>query len=172
MSLLVAMMVAQFFFVTFYLPVQLVDERVDGGVHSGSGGVGMQLPSGDVHRGLGALGPVPRLQGDIHVGYVIEMPLEFLQLGRNVASQPLADIEMLTADVHLHEVIGASWLGREVALVCGRRRLGRNIASLRHLPMVRFDAGDAPRTKVPLPAFTPTAMSDRVLPPPAAMGEL
>jgi hypothetical protein len=122
MSLHVAMVVTELFLVTLDLPVQLVHERVHGSVHSGAGRVGMQLPSGNVHSGFGALGPISGLESDVHIRDVVKMSLELLQLGRNVASQPLADIEMLTAYVHLHGVTGLSWFGREEALFRERRR--------------------------------------------------
>ena len=122
MSLHVAMVVTELFLVTLDLPIQFVYERVHGSVHSGAGRVGMQLPSGNVHSGFSALGAIAGLERDVHIRDVVKVPLEFLQLGRNVAFQPFADIEMLTAYVHLHGVAGLSWLGREEALFRERGR--------------------------------------------------
>ena len=69
------------------LPVELVDQGVDGRVHVVLDRVGKQGVAADVDRGLRLVPQLLDRQDAVHVGDVVEMPFQARQLAVDVVAQ-------------------------------------------------------------------------------------
>src|SRR5262252_1226883 len=84
------------------LAVELVDQRIDGGVEIFRDRVGEQFRTARVYRGFRFLDQFLDGQYDVHVGDVVVMAFQPVELARDVIAQRVSDIDVMPGDAQLH----------------------------------------------------------------------
>gem|GEM_PF-5894261 len=97
-----ATVVLPFLLVLDDLPVELVDEGVDGGIEVGVGGFGKDLAPGDQQLHFGALHQLLDREDDVDVDDLIEVVADPAQLGGDVLAQGGGDFHMVSTDGEVH----------------------------------------------------------------------
>src|SRR5690606_28845437 len=95
-------MVGELLFVLFDLPIELVDEHIDGGVHVGLDGVGVYRAAADLYGGFGPVLQFLHREDAVDIGHVVEMPLELCELGADVIAKGRRDLDVMTGNAPLH----------------------------------------------------------------------
>src|SRR5690606_1124616 len=97
-------MIDELLFVLSYPSVELVDERVDGGVHVLLDGIRVDLPAIDVYRGLGLVPQLLDPEDAMHVRYEVEVPFDLLDLVADITPQRRGDFQLVARNTQLHLV--------------------------------------------------------------------
>ena len=84
------------------LPVELVDEGVDGGIEVGVGGFGKDLAPGYKQLHFGALHQLLDREDDVDVDDVVEVVADPAQLAGDVLAQGGGDFQMVSTDGEVH----------------------------------------------------------------------
>src|SRR5882672_1717790 len=103
-------MVRELFLALLHPPVELVDERVDRGVHVAVDGVGMDAPARERQRRFGLVSQFLDGEHAVYVDDVIEMPRDALELLLDVALERRRDFHVMTAEIELHRLL-LFWAG-------------------------------------------------------------
>ncbi len=98
----ITMVIGELLFVAFDLPIELIDELVDGRVHVLFGGISVNVVSGHMEPRLGLLSELFDTETDLNTGYVIDVSCDPLELHGDVFPQSGSDLDVMTAQVYLH----------------------------------------------------------------------
>jgi hypothetical protein len=102
----IAAVLDEFGFVFLDLRVDLVGERIDGGLHVGRLHIGVDGFIADaVDGGFGLLQKFLHAQHDGDVIQMIEVPADALELGRDVIAQCVGDGDLMARDDDLHNYL-------------------------------------------------------------------
>ena len=96
-------MVGGLFLVLLDAAVELVGERVDGGIHVGLGRVGVDLVPAKHQRRLGLVTQLLHREDAVNVDQLLEMPGDSLEFLQDVAAKRRRNFHMMTAEIELHE---------------------------------------------------------------------
>jgi hypothetical protein len=101
----ITVMIGEFFLVLLDLAVKSIGQRIDGGVHVGGLGVGVDgLVGGAMQRGFGLVQELFHAQGNGDVVQMLEMADYAVEFPGNVIVQGGGDGNLVTADIDLHGV--------------------------------------------------------------------
>src|SRR5450755_493460 len=91
-------MVGGFLLVLLHAAVELVGERVDGGIHVPLGRIGVDLVATQGHRCLGDVAQLLYAEHAVYVDESLEMPGQAFEFLRDVAAQCGSDFQTMTAE--------------------------------------------------------------------------
>ena len=94
--------IGELFLVLLDAAVELVGERVDGGVHVLLDGVGVHGAAVQQHGGFGFVAQLLDGQDAMNVYDVVRVPDDAVQLFLDIALHRRGDIDVVTGDVQLH----------------------------------------------------------------------
>ena len=98
-------MALHFFLVLDHLPVQLVGQYIDRRVHIFMYGVGKDIGAVDMHGGFRLLPHLLNAENDMHIGHIVEMTLETLELVVDIVLQGISNVHMMTGQANLHNYL-------------------------------------------------------------------
>src|SRR5688572_6112742 len=95
--------VRELLFMFLDLSIELVDEDVDGGIHVRLGLLGVDRSAADVNRGFRLVLQLLHCQDAVDVGHVVEVALDLCELGSDVATQGIGDVDVMARNAQLHD---------------------------------------------------------------------